>query len=175
MLGGWLSFWWGQAQAISPTGIPSGEAVGTPTIVPTATVGVAGILSNESVGTPTVLANYPIVVGGIPSGEAIGLPSLLRERVVSVLGIDGGYVGQPTVQPGPVTIAPPSIGSGEQVGAISVYRYVVALGIGSGELVPSPVLVKGVPPIRPPSVEWGEAVGVPTVNVAPEFAPVVSV
>ncbi len=64
--------------AVQPTGIPSAEAFGAPTVIAAAgvTVSPAGIASGEAFGVPAVagIAIHEIVVYGIPSAEAFGIP-----------------------------------------------------------------------------------------------------
>lgn len=67
---------------IRPTGIPSAEAVGTPTITRGTTIRTTGIPSAEAFGHASVM--HVIRAEGIPSAEAFGIPTIVRGVVEAV-------------------------------------------------------------------------------------------
>jgi hypothetical protein len=96
--------------SITPAGIPSAEAFGTPTIaagVVTADVAGGGIPTAEAFGTPIVAYAQSIDgVGGIPTAEAVGTPTLTPGTAVLLpAGIPSAQAfGAPTIVPGLATI-----------------------------------------------------------------------
>jgi hypothetical protein len=70
-------------QTITPSGIPSEEAFGTPTIVqPGQTITPVGIQGFVEFGTPTIQGGAEVTIitpGGIPSGEAFGTPTVMQD------------------------------------------------------------------------------------------------
>ena len=73
-------------------GIPSGEAVGQPTIAGSGSSPIvigAGIASAEAVGSPAVISGKSIVVAsGIPSAEVVGQPEVAPVRLGRVTSFD---------------------------------------------------------------------------------------
>lgn len=148
------------AQTVSPTGITSAQALGSPTVTPGAvTVSPTGVGSAETVGSPTLTVVPPaqsVNPTGVASAEAVGAPTVTPGAVtLSPTGIaSAGTVGPPTVTPGPVTVSPAGVAS---TGAV-----------GTPTLTPGPVTVS------PTGVAGAESVGAPTVSVAAPGALTVS-
>lgn len=84
---------------VSPTGISSAEAVGSPTVFSAQTVSPTGVADASSVGSPAVSSIITISPGGIISAEAIGSPAVtggVQPQTVSPLGISGGGTSAPS-------------------------------------------------------------------------------
>jgi len=160
---------------ISPTGIASGEALGTPTITPGAvTISPTGIASGEAFGTPTITPGaVTIAPTGIASGEAFGTPTITPGPVtVAPTGIASGEAfGTPTITPGAVTISPTGIASAEAFGTPVVAdesaQVVGPTGIASGEAFGTPTLTPGPVTISPAGIASAEAFGTPVVAAGP--------
>lgn len=106
---------------LSPTGIPSAEVFGHPTVLPGLVTisGAGGITSAEVFGTPGVAPGQEVgPVGGIPSAEALGTPTVTPgTAVLRPSGIPSGQAfGVPTLVPGTVTLGPVGIPSAEAFG-----------------------------------------------------------
>lgn len=136
------------SQNVTPSGITSGEASGTPTIVVGAvTVSPSAIASAETFGTLSV-APGPVAVApvGIATGQAVGTPSVAR---------------------GPATVTPTGITSAEAFGTAHVLtgvRTVTPDGIASVEAFGSPSLVPGPVTVTPTGISSGEWFGYPCVE-----------
>lgn len=108
-------------QTVSPTGVASVAAVGSPTLtVGAVTVIPTGIGPVAAVGSPVVAnAGSPatIIPSGVASAAAVGAPALTAGVVaVSPTGITPpGVLGAPTLTAGPIAISPPGISSAAQV------------------------------------------------------------
>jgi len=117
----------GGGQTVTPTGIASGEAVGS------ATVGAGAVI---------------VAPGGVASGGVIGA-AVVAAGVVSIApaGVASGQaVGTATVAVGGVVVSPTGIVSGESVGSLVVSGGAVVVsptGIVSGGAVGSPVIGNG--------------------------------
>lgn len=142
-----------------PTGIPSGEAFGTPR-TQLAVTGAGAIASAEALGSLTALFTSPYPTG-IPSGEAFGTPSI--QYLVRPTGV-------PTEEavPAPVIlkvgIFPPSITSAEAIGSPVVYvNAVFVQGIASAEAFGSITFQLFMPPIRPTGIPSELVLGLPTI------------
>jgi len=157
------------AQTVTPTGISSGESMGSPTITTTVTVSPNGISSSESIGSPTVVPGAVTVTpNGIASGESIGSPTVVPGSVtITPDGIASGEsIGGPTVVPGAVTVTPDGIASSESIGSPTVVEGAVTIspnGIASGESIGSPTVVPGSVTISPSGISSGESIGSPAV------------
>lgn len=127
-------------------GIPSAEAVGTPTLTP-GSVKPTAIDSGEAFGTPHLIIPQFVEPTGIPSGEEVGTPSVAR----------------------PGTIIPPSIASSEAVGSPAIVRAgsISPTGIASLEVVGEPTLLTPDQLVEPEGAVSAEAVGTPTIVRAP--------
>lgn len=131
---------------ISPTGISSAEAFGSPTVTAGAvTISPSGIASAEAFGTPSITATWTISPTGIASGEAFGTP---------------------TLTPGAVTIIPAGIASGEAFGVpvISSDGTILPTGIPSGEAFGTPTISGGPITLQPTGIPSAEAFGVPAIS-----------
>ena len=110
-----MAGWWAEA-FITPTGIASTAAVGTPSATPGIVVieVITPILSNAGVGMPTVIGPpQTITPTAIASGAFVGSP-IVGQGVVVIEPTrieSAALVGEPTVTPGAVTIEPATIGS----------------------------------------------------------------
>lgn len=140
------------SQIITPTGIASLEAIGTPTIIQgTQFVTPTGISSLESVGTPTLSVTITVTPTGISSQESVGTPTLIQpsNQTITCTGIASrASVGIPTIvlTPPPVVVYCKECYIGECVGtagpAESPTRAGIAgaggglRGIGTGGCVP---------------------------------------
>jgi hypothetical protein len=104
------------SQTVSPTGIASGQAVGTPQI--NLTVKPSGIASGEALGTPALSLQNLILVQGIASGEAVGTPVLKYTQFVIPSGIESAETfGTLNIQVGyPQTVDIEGIPSEEALG-----------------------------------------------------------
>jgi len=158
---------------LTPTGIASGEAFGSPTLTPGAvTVTATGIASVEAFGTATVQTGAVTVTAtAIGSGEAFGTPSVSQgagsAQSLSATGIASGEAfGSPEVQPGTATIAPPGIGSGVVFGVPNLLGQVgiLPVQIFSAEAFGTPTLSGGAPQLLPSGIPTAEAFGSPTLS-----------
>jgi hypothetical protein len=88
-------------QTVSPSGIGSVAAVGSPTVSQGASIAPLGIASPAAVGAPTVVpGTVSVSPGGVASPAAVGAPSLTM--IVAPPGIASpAAVGTPTVTAGP--------------------------------------------------------------------------
>lgn len=140
----------------SAGGIASAEAFGTPTI----TVGISpsGITSGEAVGTQAVQAHLTNI-SGIASVEAVGTPTVGGSITPAGIASSEAF-GTPTITVG---IASGAIASAEAVGSPTIQAAVaVAGGIASTEAFGAPVMTLAV---NPASVGSGEALGSPALSV----------
>lgn len=143
-------------QTVTPSGIPSAEAFGAPTITAgPVTLSPSGITSAEAIGSPT-LTPGPVTLSpsGIPTAEAFGTPSLTATA------------------PGAVTISPAGIGSAETLGSPTITPGAVVLsivGIPSAEAVGTPTVSTGsaVVVIAPSGIPSAESLGTPTITPGP--------
>jgi hypothetical protein len=94
----------GGAQTVSPTGIPTGEAFGSPTVTatpPVQTVTPVGIPSGEQFGSPAISTQVTVSPSGISSGEALGNPTISTDITVHPTGIPSGEAfGHPVITGG---------------------------------------------------------------------------
>ena len=195
-IGRFLSLIGGVAgQSITPTGIASGEAFGSPSIsVGAVTVSPTGIASDEAFGAATV-SNGAVAITptGIASGETFGAPSVdVGTVTISPTGIASDEAfGSAAVGQGGVTITPPGIATGEAFGAATVALGAVSIsptgiatgeafgsaavtlaggitaqGIPSAEAFGSHTLSPGAVSISPTGIASGEAFGAHTFAVA---------
>jgi hypothetical protein len=113
---------------ILPSGIVSGEAFGTATIVPgVATISPSGIASGEAFGTVMVMAmsgTITIMPSGIGSGEAFGTATIIPGvATISPSGIASGEAFGVTLvtRSFPQTIFPSGIPSGSRFGRLTAF------------------------------------------------------
>lgn len=87
---------------VSPSGIATGEAFGSPALRYNQVVSPGGIASGEAFGTATFIFPQAIQPGGIASGEAFGSPNIVYPRMISPGGIGTGIAfGTPSIA-GPI-------------------------------------------------------------------------
>lgn len=147
--------------AISPNGIASGEAFGSPSIG----MGIepSSIGSAEAFGNPTLVQEQFLSLNGIASSEAFGNPSI--GLGITTTGIASAEAfGSPTLN---LTIYISSINSGEAFGSPTVNLNISLTGQGivSEEAVGTPTLVYN-QFVEPNGIASGEAFGNPQINMA---------
>lgn len=111
-------------QNVTPTGISSTEAFGTPSVArgPVVVVPV-GIASAQALGTPSVARGAVAVTpSGIVSAETFGTPTVARgPATVTPSGIASAQAfGNPSLSTGAVVVTPVGIASAEVFGAAHV-------------------------------------------------------
>lgn len=155
--------WYGRFR-VTPTGVPSRAAVGTPTITTgPLTIRPASVPSRVAVGTPTVTWPQDIRPTSVPSRAAVGTPSLIP--IVAPQGVTSrAAVGTPTITVGPVTISPTGVVSRAAVGSPSVAYVVKPDGVPSRVVAGTPSVAYVVKPTAVPS---RNAVGTPTITRGP--------
>ncbi|SKU70739.1 Uncharacterised protein [Mycobacteroides abscessus subsp. massiliense] len=155
--------WYGRFR-ITPAGVPSRAAVGTPTITTGAlTIRPTGVPSRAAAGTPTITWPQDIRPTSVPSRAALGTPSLVQNIIPA--GVPSrAAVGTPTVTVGPVTIRPSGVTSRVGVGTPSVGQVVKPTGVQSRVAVGTPSLAQV---IKPAAVTSRAAVGIPTLIPGP--------
>ena len=144
---------------LSPTGIPTGEVLGTLKTIFIAAV--TGILTAEAFGAAGVAQiKSP---SGIPTGEAFGTMAI--SRTMSPSGIPTAEaLGTPTVSSGGgQTINPPGIVSGEAFGIPAVGRRIFPSGIASSEAFGN-VTIQRI--LAPTAIPTAEAFGTPIIQRA---------
>lgn len=138
----------GTTQNVTPVGIASATASGTPTIVVgPVSVTPSAIASTETFGALSVDPG-PVAVtpSGIASAQALGIPSIAR---------------------GPATVSPDGITSSETFGTTRVLtgvRTVTPVGIGSAETFGTPALVPQPVTVTPTGINSGEWFGYPCIE-----------
>lgn len=124
------------AATISPTGIPSEEAIGSPQLS-LEVAGAGGIVSAEALGTPGAAA--VLEPQGIVSEEAFGTPTVgaIPASITDAGGIASEEaVGTPTVALGAVVIAGVSGGKRKRFPYRDQYWQEVIRGRGISEQLP---------------------------------------
>lgn len=183
----------GSPQTITPTGLASASALGSPSLVrgavqltpagigsgvgvglPVLSAGIvlvapASVGPGAAVGTPAIsLGTVTLAPVGIGSQEAIGSPTL-TPGVVELLpvGIEpGGGVGEPVVSAGGLVITPASIAPSSQVGTAELEPGAVEVspaGLPSTAAVGSPTL-SSIVRVEPVGIASTAALGVPLVQ-----------
>jgi hypothetical protein len=152
--------------AVSPTGIASAEAWGTPALAARITLSPSGIASAEAWGTPALtIGAVTLSPSGIASAEAWGTPALSAVVVLSPTGIASAEAwGTPTLT-ATATISPSGIASGEAWGTPALTAGAVTLlpgGIPSNEAWGTPTLTAGALVISPSGIPSAEAWGTPS-------------
>lgn len=119
-------------QTVSPTGVTSGEAVGTPTVTSVATIAPTGIPTGTAFGNPLVTQPKLISPTGIPLYDPVidvmedaiaifGIPKVTTSQILRPTGIpSSAAVGTPSVFRAGVLLVPTGIPSGESVGTPTV-------------------------------------------------------
>lgn len=158
-------------KSVSPTGIPTAEAFGTPRI--NQQIAVTGIPTAEAFGTPslnqqirptaiasaeafgTARLNQQIVPSGVATAEVFGTPTLkLAILPTGVASVEA--FGTPTLR---TLITPTGIASAEAFGTALLHQQIRALAIASAEAFGTPSLQ---PLILPVGIATAEAFGVPS-------------
>jgi len=157
------------AQLVTPTGISTAEAVGTPAASPGAViVSPAGTASAEALGTPVVSpGSVSVLPTGVPTAEALGTPSVLAGAVtVSPTGVPTAEAhGTPNVVPGAVTVLPSGVLTAEAFGTPVILPQGVTVlpsSIASAEALGTPAL-SSVVAILVSAIASAEALGTPAV------------
>lgn len=117
-------------QTISPSGIASAEAFGTPRL--DQRIAASGIGPAEALGAPRV--DLHIAATGIASAEAVGTARLDQHVTVSGIG-SAENLGTPSVSHvGTQTVSPAAIASGEAIGSARVEADWIYVGgtVGDG-------------------------------------------
>lgn len=152
------------AVTITPTGVGSGGAVGTPAASTTVTVAPSGVTSGAAVGTPAVSTTVTVSPTGIASGAGIGTPSISGTQTVTPSGIaSGATVGSPTIAAS-ITVAPGGVTSGQALGTPTVSGSVTAspTGVASSAAVGSPTATFSDPDLTTP---WSLLVEAPMLTL----------
>lgn len=164
------------ATTLSPTGIASGETVGSPAVTTgTLTATPTGIASAGALGSPTAVRGaITASPTGVASAESVGSPTATiapASTTVSPTGITTAEaVGSPSVTRGTLTVSPAGFTDASAVGAPSVTlgsTTTSPVGVASQEALGSPtatVLAVGTTTVSPTGVGSAEAVGSPTVS-----------
>ncbi|MBW0095003.1 hypothetical protein I4I73_03200, partial [Pseudonocardia sp. KRD-184] len=157
------------ALTVTPPGVASAEAVGTPTLTAGAVAAApAGVASTEAVGTPQVTASVGVTATGVASGEAVGAPTITIGGVVVAAAVPTAEaVGTPTVAPGPASVTATGVASGEAVGAPTLSLTVAPAGVPTAETVGTPTLTLGAAAVSTAGVVSGEVVPAPAVTAGP--------
>lgn len=150
---------------LSPTGIASDEAVGSPSMTGNINLSPTGIASAEAVGTPTELGNINLSPTGIASAEAVGSPTTTNILTSIPTGIASGeQFGNPT-ELGNINLSPSSIATQEAFGSptatITTPNILIAVGIASAEAFGTPAML-GTVVYGPTGILTQEGVGTPT-------------
>lgn len=160
------------APVVTPTGIASSEALGSPSVSSVLVTSPSGIATAGAFGTPSVTASLTASPAGIATAEALGAPTLTATLTVSPGGIAGAEaVGVPAIS-GNLNTFPPGIASGEAFGSPSVSNPlpVNPAGIASAETFGTPELALGAQ-ITPPGIATAEAFGSPAVSALLTMSP----
>lgn len=156
---------------LSPTGITSGEAVGTPSVTVSAvavTVSPAAVTSGEAFGTSVVTpgavtVSPAAVTTGQAFGTAVVAPGAVTTAPAAVLS--GETFGAPALTAGAVTVSPSAVGGGEVFGAPTATAGAVTAAPGSvasAETFGSPAATVGAVTAAPAGVASGELFGSPS-------------
>lgn len=162
-------------QTISPSGIASTAAVGTPSITSHAFIIPGGVASTTALGTPTVAGTLPPVQpGGVASTLALGSPTVVAGAAhIAPSGIAStAAFGTPEIVEGVALVGPTGIASTAALGAPEVLAGPVAVepagiastaNVGNPEVLPGPVLI--LPPGIASTAQVGNALVEPPVAV----------
>ena len=146
-------------QTLTPGGVASGEALGTPVLSTTVSLTATGIADTGGLGTPVTSSVARVIPGGVASGEAVAAPALQ-----GVARVQPGGVGTSEAAPSPnltasATVVPDGVASGETVPApnISLGGFLVPTAIPSGETLGTPTIVTGPVTAILPGIASGQA------------------
>jgi hypothetical protein len=149
----------------SPSAITSSEAVGAPSISTTLTVSPSGVATAGAFGVPSVTATLTASPLGIATAEALGAPSLSATLTASPAGIAGaGAVGTPALS-STLDVAPSGLASAEAAGspALSTSLTSSPSGISTAEAHGAPSLDVPIG-TEPAGIAGGEALGSPALG-----------
>ncbi len=129
---------------VSPTGIASGEAFGSPIRSGTITCSPTGIASAEALGSPTASFVLTVSPTGIGTAETFGAP----------------------VRTSTITVSPNGLATGEAFGTLTITQTgsVNPTGIASAEGLGTPTITTTVT-VSPLSVSPNDGVGSPTISI----------
>lgn len=133
------------AVTVSPTGVSSAAAIGTPVVSAGTVVSPTGVATAGATGTPTVTPGaVTITPVGVADADAVGTPTVAAGGVVvSPTGVAGvGTTGTPVVT-SQVTVQPTGLASGALIGtpALTGHLTISPTGVGSASAVGSPSTV----------------------------------
>lgn len=157
-------------QTITPTGIASTLALGSPTITTGAVdVTASGIASTLALGQPTVTTGAVTVSPtGIASTLALGEPTITQGGVtISATGIASTLaIGQPTITVGDVSVSPTGIASTTAIGTPTITSglSVLPTGIASTLAIGQPTLTTGAVTVSATGIASTLVMGQPTVT-----------
>lgn len=136
-------------QTITPTGLSSGEAIGSHTLsMGGVNITPTGIASGETIGSHQV--NFTILPSSVASGETIG---------------------SHTLSMGAISITPTGLASGEAFGTAQVNFTVLPSSIASGEAIGSHTLAMGAITVTPTGIASAEAIGSHQVDISGVLSP----
>lgn len=124
------------ALTVSPAGIATAAAFGTPALVSTVSISPSGLASTEAFGTATVTGTIPVNPAGIASAEAFGVLTVTTGALtVSPTGLTSGETfGSPIIETtgAPSTVSPSGIDSDEAFGTPTVSSVIMISNAGFG-------------------------------------------
>jgi endonuclease/exonuclease/phosphatase family metal-dependent hydrolase len=166
-------------QVISPTGLASALAFGSPTLVQTGlTISPTGLVSGLAFGTAKV--NQHIVASGIASAEAFGTPEI--NQSIGVVGVPSGVAfgtakvnqavvaasvpsaeafGVPQVN---LKVIPGGLASALTFGTARLNQKIVAAGVVSSEAIGTATVQRGNVNVSPSGIASALAFGNPIVQ-----------
>lgn len=153
------------AVTVTPTGIASDEAFGSPSMTGNINLSPSGIATAEAVGTPTELGNLNVAPSGIASVEVFGSPSITATLTVNPTGITSAeQVGNPSMT-GSIVLVASGIATQEAFGSptadITSAAIAIPTGIPSQEAFGTPAML-GTIVYGPTGILTQEGVGTPT-------------
>jgi len=151
---------------LTPSGIASQEAFGTPSIIADQFIQPAGIASLESFGSHLVAAGLVVSPSGIASLEAFGSHSLQSVVTISPGAIPSSEVFGSIAIATAVTVSPTSINSDEAFGSTQVKPLytITPSGIASAEAFGDPSLSSEIF-IQPIGIGSTESFGLPVLLI----------
>lgn len=157
---------------VAPAGIPTGGAVGTPSVAPGAvSVAPVGVGSGAAFGTPSVSPGaVNVAPASVPTGASVGVPAFAPgEAGLAPAGVpSGAAVGVPTLVLGEAGIVAAGIPSAASFGVPVVSAGAVAVlpaGIPGELSFGTPTFAVGGATIAPEGIPGGSATGTPTVTL----------
>ncbi|TXH44123.1 MAG: hypothetical protein E6Q97_33220 [Desulfurellales bacterium] len=157
-------------QTITPTGIASTLALGSPTITTGAVdVTASGIASTLALGQPTVTTGaVDVSPTGIASTLALGQPTITQGGVtIDATGIASTLaLGQPTITVGDVSVLPTGIASTLAIGTPTITSglSVLPTGIASTLAIGQPTLTTGAVTVSATGIASTLVVGQPAIT-----------